>query len=301
MKVISRRSWMDRNELKRLEAIAVRLRRNVVEMIGIGKAGHLGGSCSLAEIVAALYFSRLRFNPCNIKDPDRDRFILSKGHAVLIQYAALVELGVIPREEISRVKTLEGMLQGHPDLERTPGLEAVTGSLGQGLSIGLGIALALRLDRRSSHVWVIMGDGELSEGQLWEAAMAASAYGIDTLTGLVDRNRIQATGPTAEVLPILDIERKWEAFGWKVLTIDGHDVAAVLDAIDTARAVSGRPTVIVADTVKGKGVSFAENTAVYHNAILTRQQYEQALSELEGQLRVLDPARREYELLREPA
>ena len=192
---------MDRNEIRRLAAIAVRLRRNVVEMIGIGKAGHLGGSCSLAEIVAALYFSRLRFNPRDITDPDRDRFILSKGHAVLIQYAALVELGVIAREELYRLKTLEGMLQGHPDLERTPGLEAVTGSLGQGLSIGLGIALALRMDGRSSHVWVIMGDGELAEGQLWEAAAVASAYGIDNMTGIVDSQPDPGDGPNRRGAP----------------------------------------------------------------------------------------------------
>jgi transketolase len=141
--------------------MAIRLRRDVVEMVGVGKAGHLGGSCSLAEIVAALYFSRLRFDPRRIDDPERDRLVLSKGHSVLVQYAALVELGVIPREEIGKVKTLDGMLQGHPDMEQTPGLEAVTGSLGQGLSIGLGMALALRLDRRRARVWVIMGDGEL--------------------------------------------------------------------------------------------------------------------------------------------
>ncbi len=232
---------MDKKEIARLETMAVRLRRDVVEMIGVGKAGHLGGSCSLAEIVAALYFSRLRFDPRSIKDPDRDRLVLSKGHSVLIQYAALIELGVIPREEIARVKTLQGMLQGHPDMDHTPGLEAVTGSLGQGLSIGVGMALALRLDRRPSRVWVIMGDGELSEGQLWEAAMAASAYGLDRLTGIVDRNRIQATGPTADIFRIPDLERKWEAFGWKVLTVDGHDVAAVLAALDEAAGVTGTP------------------------------------------------------------
>jgi transketolase len=270
--------------------MAVRLRRDVVEMIGYGKAGHLGGSCSLAEIVAALYFARMRFDPRNIGDPDRDRFILSKGHAVLIQYAALIELGVIPREEIGRAKTLEGMLQGHPDMERTPGIEAVTGSLGQGLSIGMGMALALRLDRRPSRVYVIMGDGELSEGQLWEAAMAAAAYGLDNLTGIVDRNRIQATGPTAEVLAIPAIERKWEAFGWSVLTVDGHDIWAVLEALDAAAAVRGRPTVIVADTVKGKGVSFAENTAAFHNGIMTREQYEQGLQELDRRLEEIEKA-----------
>ena len=282
---------MDRKELLRLAAMAVRLRRDVVEMIGVGKAGHLGGSCSLAEIAAALYFSRLRYDAANSRDPDRDRLVLSKGHSVLIQYAALIELGVIPREEIGRVKTLEGMLQGHPDMERTPGLEAVTGSLGQGLSIGVGMALALRLDRRPSRVWVIMGDGELAEGQLWEAAMAAAAYGLDHLTGIVDRNRIQATGPTAEVLPIPAIERKWEAFGWKVLTVDGHDVSAVLEAMDAAVSVSGCPTVIVADTVKGKGIPFAENTAAFHNGMMTREQYDQALAGLDRQLQAMERAR----------
>ncbi len=271
-------------EVGHLRTQADRLRRDVVEMIGIGKAGHLGGSCSLAEIAAALYFSRMRFDPKNIRDPDRDRFILSKGHAVLIQYAALVELGVIPREEIARTKTIEGMLQGHPDMERTPGIEAVTGSLGQGLSIGVGMALALRLDRKPARVWVIMGDGELSEGQLWEAAMAAAAHGLGNLTGIVDRNRIQATGPTAEVLAIPAIERKWEAFGWSVQTVDGHDVAAVLRALDAARKVTDRPSLIVADTVKGKGVSFAENTAAFHNGIMTREQYGQALAEIDARL-----------------
>ena len=200
----------------RLERIAAELRRDVVQMIGIGRAGHLGGSCSLAEIVAALYFHAMRFDPRDIRNPDRDRFILSKGHAVLIQYAALVELGVIPREEIARTKTLGGMLQGHPDMDRTPGIEAVTGSLGQGLSIGVGMALALRLDRRTSRVYVILGDGELSEGQVWEAAMAAPAFGLDSLTAILDRNGIQATAPTAEVLPIPDVEDKWRSFGWSV-------------------------------------------------------------------------------------
>lgn len=281
---------MDRKDIARLAAVAVRLRRDVIEMIGVGKAGHLGGSCSLAEIVAALYFSRMRFDPRNITDPDRDRLVLSKGHSVLIQYAALVELGVIPREEIGRVKTLEGMLQGHPDMDRTPGLEAVTGSLGQGLSIGVGMALALRLDRRPSRVWVIMGDGELCEGQLWEAAMAAAAYRLERLVGIVDRNRIQATGPTADVLANPDIEAKWKAFGWRVLTVDGHDVAAVLAALDEAATPAGRPTVIVADTVKGKGIPFAENTAAFHNGSMTREQYEAALAGLDRELAAMGRA-----------
>ena len=267
--------------VKRLYRIAQQLRVDVVEMIGVGKAGHLGGSVSLAEIVAALYFHKLRLDPKNVADPDRDRFLLSKGHAVLIQYAALIELGIIPRSEIKQVKTLAGLLQGHPDMAKTPGMEAVTGSLGQGLSIGVGMALALRLDGRPSRVYVIMGDGELSEGQLWEAAMAARRFGVDNLTAIVDRNRVQATGPTKEVFDIPDIERKWEAFGWHVLTVNGHDVAEVLTALDAAAHVKGQPSVIVADTVKGKGISFAEHNAAFHNGMFTEDQYRQAMAELE--------------------
>jgi len=266
--------------VRRLDLMAQQLRVDVVEMIGVGKAGHLGGSLSLAEIVAALYFHKMRFDPTRLTDPDRDRFLLSKGHAVLIQYAALIEQGVIPRAELKQVKTLAG-LQGHPDMANTPGMEAVTGSLGQGLSIGVGMALALRLDGRSSRVYVIMGDGELSEGQLWEAAMAACRFGVDNLTGIVDRNRVQATGPTKEVFDIPDIERKWDACGWHVLTVNGHDVAQVLEALDAAERTKGRPTVIVADTVKGKGVSFAEGNAAFHNGIMTEEQYRQAMAELD--------------------
>jgi transketolase len=248
-------------------------------MIGVGRAGHLGGSCSLAEIVAALYFARMRFDPKALGDPCRDRFLLSKGHSVLIQYAALVEMGVVPREEIGKVKTLAGKLQGHPDM-MTPGMEAVTGSLGQGLSIGVGIALALRLKNCPSRVYVIMGDGELAEGQLWEAAMAAARYKVDALTAILDRNKIQATGPTRDIFDIPCLADKWRAFGWNVLTADGHDVGAVLDALDRAAAMKGAPTVIVAETIKGKGVSFAENTAAFHNGVMTQEQYDQALSEI---------------------
>jgi len=274
------------DEIRRIGRIAWDLRADVVRMIGVGKAGHLGGSCSLAEIVASLYFAKMRFDPKALADPSRDRFLLSKGHSVLIQYAALVELGVIPREELGKVKTLAGKLQGHPDM-MTPGMEAVTGSLGQGLSIAVGMALALRLQKRPSRVYVIMGDGELAEGQLWEAAMAAARYRLDSLTGILDRNRIQATGPTKDVFDIPDIPEKWRAFGWNVLSVDGHDVGAVLDALDEAAAKKGAPTVIVAETIKGKGVSFAENTAAFHNAALTREQYDQALGEIEASARRL--------------
>jgi transketolase len=273
--------------IRELERKAAALRGRVVRMIGVGKAGHLGGSCSLAEIVSALYFHVMSYDPGNIRDPGRDRLLLSKGHSVLIQYAALLELGVIPAVEQERVKTIAGMLQGHPDMDRTPGIEAVTGSLGQGLSIGVGMALALRLDGRSSRVFVVMGDGELAEGQLWEAAMAAARFKLDRITGIVDRNRIQATGPTAEIFDIPHIEDKWKAFGWNVITADGHDVGAVLEALDEASKKKGAPTVIVADTVKGKGISFAENTAAFHNGIMTQEQYETALAEVDASLAAL--------------
>jgi transketolase len=268
------------DKIRRLDKIAWDLRADVVKMIGVGKAGHLGGSCSLAEIVAALYFEKMRFDPKALGDPCRDRLLLSKGHSVLIQYAALVELGVIPREELGKVKTLAGKLQGHPDM-MTPGMEAVTGSLGQGLSIGVGMALALRLAKRPSRVYVVMGDGELAEGQLWEAAMAASRFELDSITAILDRNRIQATGPTKEIFDIPGIAEKWRAFGWNVSSVDGHDVGAILDALDEAAAKKGAPTLIVADTIKGKGVSFAENLAAFHNAAMTQEQYDKALLEIE--------------------
>ncbi len=268
--------------LDRLARTALQLRYDLLEMIGVGKAGHLGGSASLAEIVAVLYFQKMRVNRKDPRDPERDRFLLSKGHAVLIQYAALAELGFFPRAELGRVKTLPGLLQGHPDLS-TPGIEAVTGSLGQGLSVGLGMALSLRLDQKPNKVYVVMGDGELSEGQLWEAAMAAWKFKVDNLVGIIDCNKIQATGPTCEIFDIPDILRKWEAFGWHTVEIDGHDLAQIVEALEEADRVKGRPTAIVAHTVKGKGFSFAENTAAFHNGVLTEELLRKARAELDEQ------------------
>jgi transketolase len=222
----------------------------------------------------------MHFDPKALKDPDRDRFLVSKGHSVLIQYAALVELGAIPREEMGKLKTIGGILQGHPDM-MTPGMEAVTGSLGQGLSIANGMALSLQLKKSPARVYVVMGDGELAEGQLWEAAMASARYKLDSITAIVDRNRIQATGPTKEIFDIPNLEDKWRAFGWNVLSVDGHDVGAILAVLDEAAAFKGGPTVIVAETVKGKGVSFAENTAAFHNGAMSQEQYDRALVEIE--------------------
>lgn len=262
---------------------AQKLRLNVLEMIGINMAGHWGGSSSLAETLAVLYFHAMNVQASAPKDPNRDRFLLSKGHAALIQYAALCEAGYFPREELKRVKAIDGLLQGHPDLT-IPGIEAVTGSLGQGLSIGVGMALALRLDRRPSRVYVVMGDGEQSEGQLWEAAMAASNFKVDNLTAFLDWNKIQATGRTEDIFRIPDLDKKWRSFGWEVLAANGHDIGQLIDAIDRAKTVRGKPTLIILDTIKGKGISFAEDIAAYHNGSFDAAQFEAAKKELEASI-----------------
>jgi transketolase len=271
---------LDPDKKKELERMALQLRYDLLEMIGVGVAGHLGGSSSLAETMAVLYFHKMRFNAADLHDSDRDRLVLSKGHAALIQYAALCEKGCFSREELKRVKTLHGLLQGHPDLS-IPGIEAVTGSLGQGLSVSLGIALALTLEKSPARVYTIMGDGEQSEGQLWEAAMATVNFKVDNLTALIDWNKVQATGATKDVFSIPDLDKKWAGFGWNVIAADGHDVEKILDALEEAESVKGRPSVIILDTIKGKAFSFAEGNAAYHNSALTEAAYRQALKELD--------------------
>jgi transketolase len=270
--------------VRTLKRRALELRKLIVsDLIGVGKVGHLGGSCSCAEIVATLYFHKMRHDPKNPHMPERDRFLLSKGHAALVQYAALALAGYFPREELKNVKNLGAMLQGHPDMRKTPGVEANTGSLGQGLSIANGMALGLRLDASRGRVYVIIGDGEQNEGQIWEAAMASARFKIDNLTAILDHNRLQATGATADRFDIGAIIPKWQAFGWNVIEIDGHDVAAVVEAFDRAETVKGRPTIIVANTIKGKGISFAENNAAFHNGSMTEEQYRTAMADLERQ------------------
>lgn len=256
------------------------LRKSVIEMIGVGKAGHLGGSFSAADIVAVLYFHKMKIQPENLKNPERDRFLLSKGHAALIQYAALAELGYIAKEELKKVKSLGAILQGHPDFRKTPGVEANTGSLGQGLSIACGMALGLKLDESKNKVYVIIGDGEMAEGQIWEAALTAPAYKLDNLVAVLDKNNIQATGSVEECFNTNPAPEKWSAFGWEVLRINGHNIEEILQAFDDADKIKNKPVMIIADTIKGKGVSFAENTADFHNGIMTVEQYESALAQL---------------------
>ncbi|NLM47975.1 MAG: transketolase [Epulopiscium sp.] len=273
---------MSRQELiEKLEKRAKVIRRHVIEMVGVGSAGHIGGSNSSADIITALYFYKMKHDPKNPKMEDRDRFLLSKGHAGILQYAALAESGYFPKEELKNVKKLGSMLQGHPDYLKTPGIEAGTGSLGQGLSIGLGMALGMRLDNIQRKVYVIVGDGEMAEGQIWEAAMAAANFKVDNLVAIFDRNRLQATGPIKERFDTNPVIPKWEAFGWHVIEIDGHNMEEIIVALDEADHIKGKPIMIVANTVKGKGISFAENNAAYHNGILTQEAYEQALKELE--------------------
>ena len=250
--------------------------------------GHLGGSCSSAEIIAALYGHKMKHDPQNPNWEDRDKFLYSKGHAGIAQYAALAEMGYFPKEDLFHVKELGARLQGHPDRIRTPGVEANTGSLGQGLSIANGMALAMRLDNKPNKVYCIMGDGEQAEGQIWEAAMAAAAYKLDNIVGIIDQNGLQATGAVADRFNTNPLPEKWAAFGWHVIEIDGHNIVEILRAFDEADTIKGKPTAIIAHTVKGKGISFAENVVGFHNGALTREQYETALKELDEQLAALD-------------
>ena len=262
-----------------LEKMASILRFNIIRMVGVGQKGHLGGSCSLSEIVTVLYFHKMRHDPKNPGWEERDRFLLSKGHAALIQYAALAESGYFPKEEIEKVKRLGSMLQGHPEM-RAPGIEGNTGSLGQGLSMACGMAAGLRLDRKTSKVYCIIGDGEIAEGQIWEAAMTAAFYKLDNLIVFLDKNNLQATGPVAERYNTNPVAEKWEAFGWHVSEINGHDIREIIDTLDRVEKVREKPKIIIAHTIKGKGISFAENDVAFHNGELTKEQYDLACKEL---------------------
>lgn len=266
--------------VKRLTRQAALLRLSIVEMLGVGKVGHIGGSFSLAEIVAVLYFHRMRLDPKNPQMPDRDWFLLSKGHGALIQYAALAELGFYDKAAVyPTLKTLGSPLQGHPDMRKVPGIEASTGSLGQGLSIACGMAAGVRLSGYPSKVYCVTGDGELNEGQIWEAYMAARVHRLSNLRVFIDRNGFQAMGRIADRFDIGDINAKLAAFGAAVYEADGHDVAALLDALDLAdREAQDGPAVIIAHTVKGKGLPFTENNPAFHNGQFTRAQYDEAVA-----------------------
>jgi len=273
-----------RHTVAELERYATLLRIDCVRMLAVAKSGHLDSSLSAADIVAALYYRVLRHDPELPRWPGRDRFVLSKGHAAPIQYAALARHGYFPPEDLMGLRKLDAHLQGHPDMTRTPGIEVSTGSLGQGLSMSLGIALGLRLDRiGDAHVFALLSDGDCQEGQTWEAATAAAHFGVSNLTALVDYNHLQTDGTTEEIMDTKDVRKKFEAFDWDAIEIDGHDMAAVVEALEWSRGRE-RPAAIVCQTRKGCGVSLMEDQFGFHGKPPTPDQAEQALTELEARL-----------------
>ena len=263
-----------------LKEQAKEIRKDIVTMIGQAKSGHPGGSLSATEIVTYLYFEELRIDPTNPKWDDRDRFILSKGHAAPVLYAALARRGFVPTEELSTLRKIGSHLQGHPDMKKVPGVDMSTGSLGTGFSAATGIAMACKLDKKENYVYTLLGDGEIQEGQVWEAAMSAAHYKLDNLIAFLDNNGLQIDGNIDDVLSPNPIDAKFAAFGWHVLVIDGHDFKQIADAVAAAKAEKGRPTMIVAKTVKGKGVSYMENQAGWHGSAPNEGQVAQAMAEL---------------------
>ena len=260
---------------------AMVMRRLVLQMIYRANSGHPGGSLSSADIVTALYFSVLNVDPARPDWPERDRFVLSKGHACPALYAALALRGFFPMEELWTLRKLGSRLQGHPDRLKTPGVDATTGSLGQGISIALGMALGAKLHGAKYKIYALLGDGEQQEGQMWEAAMAAAHYSTDNLIAIVDNNGMQIDGSNDEIMSIKPLPDKWRAFGWRVLTLNGHDMAEILQAFDEANETKGQPTILIAHTIKGKGVSFMENQHKWHSGAPTKEQFEVAMKELE--------------------
>ena len=267
-------------DIKSLEERAKVIRRHVVRMIAKAGSGHPGSSLSTVDLLVALFYNKLKHNPQQPAWPDRDRFVMSKGHGCPALYAILAEMGYFSVDKLDTLRQFGSILQGHPCMKTTPGIEISGGSLGQGLSVGLGIALAAKLDKKDYRTYVMLGDGEIEEGQVWEAAMAASHYKADNLCAIIDQNGLQIDGFIHEIMSSHPIPDKWRGFGWHVIEIDGHDYKAILSAYDEAEKIKGRPTVIVAKTIKGKGVSFMENQVDWHGKAPTKEEAERALAEL---------------------
>lgn len=265
-----------------IQNFANKMRLDVIEMTTAAGSGHPGGSLSAADVMAALYFKVMNIDPEDPWKEDRDRFVLSKGHAAPILYAALAERGFFPVDEIKTLRKLGSRLQGHPGYRDLPGIEASTGSLGQGLSVACGMAAAARLDKKDYKVYCLLGDGELQEGQNWEAAMFAHQYGLSNLIAIVDQNKLQICGRTDDVMCIEPLPEKWKAFGWNVKIVDGHNIRQILDALNDAKRSKKNPTVVILKTVKGKGVSFMENNADFHGRSCTPEEYKKAVAELKA-------------------
>ena len=265
-----------------LERIASRIRMDIVQEVYYGKSGHLGGALSCADILSVLYFNEMNINPNEPHALNRDRFVLSKGHASAALYATLAEKGFITKDELLTFRNIESNLQGHPDMNKVPGVDMTSGSLGQGLSVANGMALASKMDQLGNRVYCLVGDGELEEGQIWEAAMTAAHYELDNLCVIVDCNKLQLTAPTKDVkgLNYEDIEQKFITFGFNTIVIDGHDIESIMKAFSTAETTKGKPTCIIAKTIKGKGVSFMENNVEWHGKAINDEEYGKAISEL---------------------
>lgn len=267
---------------KGLNEITRSIRKDIVSMIHGAKSGHPGGSLSSVEILTALYFDEMNIDPTNPKMEDRDRFVLSKGHAAPVLYATLAHKGYFDKEELSGLRKMGRMLQGHPDMKGTPGVEMSTGSLGQGFSVACGMAMASKLDNAPWKVYTLLGDGEVQEGIVWEAAMSAAHYKLDNMVAFLDYNGLQIDGKTEDVMNLGSIVDKFKAFGWNVIEIDGHDFDQIFAALDMAKETVGKPTMIVAKTIKGKGISFMENEAGWHGTAPSDNDLERALVELGG-------------------
>lgn len=279
---------MTTNEKKQLMAIACKVRMGIIKGTHAAKAGHPGGSLSAADLFAYLYFREMRVDPKNPQWEDRDRFVLSKGHTVPGLYAALALRGFFPEEDLLTLRHIGSHLQGHPNMNMTPGIDMSTGSLGQGISTAAGMALAAKYQHKSCRVYTLLGDGEIQEGEVWEACMFASHYKLDNLCVIIDNNGLQIDGNVEKVMSPYPIDAKLEAFGFHVRTIDGHDFDAIAAALDEAKTVKGKPSAIILKTVKGKGVSFMENVAGWHGVAPNDEQYEQAMAELKQQLAELE-------------
>jgi len=268
------------SQIKELEEKAKQIRRLIIQMLAKAGSGHPGGSLSATDLITALFFSVLRHNPKEPGWPDRDRFHMSKGHCCPLWYAALAESGYFPKEKLWTLRQLGSILQGHPD-RRTPGIDVASGSLGQGLSVGLGMGLAAKIDKKDYRVYVLMGDGETQEGNIWEAAMACAHYKCENLCAILDYNGFQIDGKTKDIMNLEPIPAKWQAFGWHTIEIDGHNMKQILLAFEEAKTTRAKPSIIIAHTIKGKGVSFMENVLDFHGRAPTKEEAEKALKELE--------------------
>ena len=275
---------MTESRIKELQKIAYKIRRDAIDAVYSAASGHPGGSLSIAEILAYLYFEEMNIDPKNPGKPDRDRFVLSKGHAAPGLYAALAERGYFPVEELKTLRQIDSVLQGHPDMKHIPGVDMSTGSLGLGISAACGMALAAKRMKQDWRVWTIVGDGESEEGQVWEAAMFAAHYKLDNLCAFIDWNGLQIDGAVKDVMNPTPLDEKFKAFGWHVIMIDAHDIAAIDAAVKEAKATKGQPTAIIAKSVKGKGVSYMENAVNWHGAAPKQEQYEQAIKELDAKI-----------------